>query len=138
MPRQVDLRRLQVVAGILRDGDGRVLITERIEDGPFQGLWEFPGGKIGAGESLEEALGRELREEIGVQMLASNHLMSLRHEYPDRHVEIDFFLVTQWQNDARGLEGQGLKWVWVAELADVDLLPADLPLIEKLQSLNRL
>jgi len=114
------------------------LITERIEDGPFQGLWEFPGGKIGAGESLEEALARELREEIGVQLLASDHLMSLRHAYPDRHVEIDFFLVTQWQNEARGLEGQGLKWVSVAELADVDLLPADLPLVERLKSLYRL
>jgi len=114
-----------------------VLVTERIEDGPFQGLWEFPGGKIGAGEELEEALARELSEEIGVQMLASYHLMSLRHEYPDRHVEIDFFLVTQWQNEARGLEGQGLKWVTVDALADVDLLPADLPVIGKLQSLYR-
>ena len=138
MPRQIDLRRLQVVAGILRDIDGRVLITERIEDGPFQGLWEFPGGKIGSGEGLEEALARELSEEIGVQVLASDHLMKLQHEYPDRHVDIDFFLVTRWQNEARGLEGQRLKWVSVAELADVDLLPADLPVIERLQSLNRL
>ena len=103
------------------------MVTERIEDGPFQGLWEFPGGKIGAGEELEEALARELSEEIGVQMLASDHLMSLRHEYPDRHVEIDFFLVTQWQNEARGLEGQGLKWVTVDAFADVVLLPAALP-----------
>ena len=113
------------------------MITERIEDGPFQGLWEFPGGKIDTGEGLEEALARELSEEIGVQMLASDHLMSLRHEYPDRHVEIDFFLVTQWQNEARGLEGQGLKWVTADELTAVDLLPADLPVIEKLQSLLR-
>ena len=113
------------------------MITERIEDGPFQGLWEFPGGKIGAGEGLEEALTRELSEEIGVQMLASEHLMNLRHEYTDRHVDIDFFLVTRWQHEARGLEGQGLKWVSVDELADLDLLPADLPVIEKLKSLYR-
>ena len=113
------------------------MVTERIEVGPFQGLWEFPGGKIGAGEGLEEALARELSEEIGVQMLASDHLMSLRHEYTDRHVEIDFFLVTQWQNEARGLEGQGLKWVTVDELADVDMLPADFPVIGKLKSLYR-
>jgi len=111
-------------------------VAERIEDGPFQGLWEFPGGKISAGEGPQEALARELSEEIGVQMSASDHFMSLRHAYPDRHVEIDFFLVTQWQNEARGLEGQSLKWVSVDELAEVDLLPADLPVIEKLQSLN--
>ena len=131
------LETVLVVAVALVDPDGRVLIAKRPEGKPMAGLWEFPGGKIGAGEELEEALARELSEEIGVQMLASDHLMSLRHEYPDRHVEIDFFLVTQWQNEARGLAGQSLKWVTVDALAEVDLLPADLPVIGKLQSLYR-
>ncbi len=67
MSRQIDLNRLEVVAGILRDASGRVLITERIDDGPFHGLWEFPGGKIGVEETREAALARELSEEIGVQ-----------------------------------------------------------------------
>ena len=61
------MRRLRVAAGVLRDPSGRVLITERVGGGPFQGMWEFPGGKIGDGESPEQALARELSEELGVE-----------------------------------------------------------------------
>ena len=66
MPRKAELKRLKVAAGILRDAEGRVLICERLEQGPFYGLWEFPGGKIGADERAIDALARELAEEIGV------------------------------------------------------------------------
>ena len=133
MPRQAGLKRLNVVAGILRDGQGRVLICERIEQGPFHGLWEFPGGKIGNGEQPAEALARELAEEIGVELEVVREYMSLRHEYPDRHVAIEFYLVEKWRNEPRGLEGQRIKWVPAAELGDEDLLPADLPVVEKLR-----
>ncbi len=133
MSRQVKLKRLEVVAGILRDASGRVLITERIDDGPFHGLWEFPGGKIGVEETREAALARELSEEIGVQPLVSEHFMSLQHEYPDRHVSIDFFLVTDWQNEPSGLEGQELRWVKTENLDAEQLLPADLPVVTALQ-----
>ena len=133
MSRQVDLKRLEVVAGILRDASGRVLITERVDDGPFQGLWEFPGGKIGAEETPEAALARELGEEIGVQPLVSEHFMSLQHDYPDRLVSIDFFLVTAWKNEPTGLEGQELRWVKTEDLNSEELLPADLPVVEGLK-----
>jgi len=133
VPRQVDLKRLKVVAGILRDASGRILITERVDDGPFHGLWEFPGGKIGAGETREAALARELAEEIGVQPLVSEHFMSLQHDYPDRLVSIDFFLITKWQNEPAGLEGQELKWVSADALEAENLLPADLPVVECLK-----
>jgi 8-oxo-dGTP diphosphatase len=109
------------------------LITERVDDGPFHGLWEFPGGKIGAEETPEAALARELGEEIGVQPLVSEHFMSLQHDYPDRLVSIDFFLVTDWKNEPTGLEGQELKWVSADALDAENLLPADLPVVEGLK-----
>jgi len=135
VPRQADVTRLIVVAGILRDESGRVLITERVDDGPFHGLWEFPGGKLGSDESKEAALVRELIEEIGVRPLVSEHFLSLQHDYPDRHVSIDFFLVTSWQNEPTGLEGQRLRWVKTEDLDGAQLLPADVPVVEVLKSL---
>ncbi|MFQ5609953.1 MAG: 8-oxo-dGTP diphosphatase MutT [Woeseiaceae bacterium] len=132
MSRQADLRTLNVVAGILRDDAGRVLISERIEQGPFCGLWEFPGGKIADGETSVDALTRELAEEIGVEPEEIREFMSLAHEYADRHVSIEFFLVEKWRNEPAGLEGQQLKWVHANDLAGENLLPADIPVIEAL------
>jgi len=132
--RQAELKRLNVVAGILQDDAGRILITERVDDGPFHGLWEFPGGKIGENESLEAALHRELGEEIGIQPLSSSHFMSLTHDYPDRHVSIDFYLIREWKSEPLGLEGQALKWVAAKDLDAEDLLPADLPVVEALKA----
>ena len=127
------MRRLDVVAGILWNDADEVLIAERLGDGPFHGLWEFPGGKIDSGEQPGEALARELSEEIGVAVLASHPFMSLEHRYPDRHVGIEFHLVERWNNEPQGLEGQALKWVAIRELAAAELLPADEPVIEALQ-----
>lgn len=126
------LKRLDVVAGILRDAAGDVLITERLEAGPFQGMWEFPGGKIARDEQPAAALARELREEIGIDVLALRDFIELEHRYPDRHVSIRFFLVDEWRNRPAGLEGQRLKWVPAAGLAAENLLPADQPVIEAL------
>lgn len=135
MPRQTVLT-LQVAAGILRNAAGEVLITERIEDGPFRGLWEFPGGKIAAGESAEMALSRELREELGIEVLVKQHFQFIAHSYADRTVELDFFFVDEWRGEPTGLEGQGLRWVSVAELDAAELLPADAPLIDALREQN--
>ena len=129
------MRRLRVAAGILRDPCGRVLITERVGGGPFQGMWEFPGGKIGNGESPEQALERELSEELGVELHAAERFMHLEHDYPDRSVSIHFFLVDGWKNQPAGLEGQALRWVPPAQLGEQDILPADLPVIEALQQI---
>ena len=135
VPRQADLNHLNVVAGILLDAAGRVLITERVDDGPFHGLWEFPGGKIRESELSRAALARELTEEIGVELVSSEYFLDLIHDYPDRRVAIEFHLVSEWRNEPVGLEGQALRWVRKEKLEAAQLLPADLPVIEALKAL---
>jgi 8-oxo-dGTP diphosphatase len=122
-----------VVAGALCDREGRVLIAERPAGKHMAGRWEFPGGKVGAGESEEAALGRELQEELGVMMGAARPLMRLSHEYEDRVVELSMWVVEAFTGEPRGLDGQGLKWVVPSRLSDEDILEADLPFIRALQ-----
>ena len=126
------MKHFHVAAGILRDAAGRILIAERLCDGPFNGLWEFPGGKIALGEEPHAALKRELAEELGIEVTASAPFMDLHHEYPDRIVDLEFFLVTNWRGEPRGLESQGLRWVSARELDAAELLPADAPVVAKL------
>jgi 8-oxo-dGTP diphosphatase len=86
-----------VAAGILCNTVGKVLITERVCEGPYNGLWEFPGGKIREGELPEAALCRELREELGIEAVSVEPYMNLSHTYPDRSVDLEFFLVRCWR-----------------------------------------
>ena len=112
-----------------------MLITERVDDGPFRGLWEFPGGKIKPLEAPETALARELVEEIGIEPVCSEVFMHVAHEYPDRRVSIEFHLVREWKNKPAGLEGQAIRWVSAEDLRPEHLLPADLPVVEALRAL---
>ncbi|MGI9271715.1 MAG: 8-oxo-dGTP diphosphatase MutT [Woeseiaceae bacterium] len=130
------MTQIHVAAGILQNTTGEVLIAERLCDGPYNGLWEFPGGKIDAGESARAALRRELREELGIEATSVESFMGLSHEYPDRSVVLEFFLIRDWNGDPEGLEGQGLRWVAIRDLNVDELLPADAPLVDALQ--NRL
>lgn len=125
---------IHVAAGVLRNGAGEVLLAERLEAGPFQGLWEFPGGKIADGESAAHALRRELQEELGIEVIASAPFLQLCHSYDDRTVDLEFFLVDEWRGKPTGLEGQRLRWVGVGDLNAAELLPADAPLLAALQS----
>jgi 8-oxo-dGTP diphosphatase len=100
------------------------------------GRWEFPGGKVASGESDAEALTRELEEELGVQVHASHQLMTLRHDYGDRIVELSLWIVARFSGDVRSLDGQRLKWVDPACLLDEDILEADRPFIEALQRIR--
>ena len=131
------MKHFDVAAGILCDNAGRVLITERLCTGPFNGLWEFPGGKINSGETAQAALVRELAEEIDIEATQCSSFMRLRHEYEDRIVTIEFFLVSHWNRDPTGREGQALRWVLKDALDAVELLPADVPVIEALKKLSR-
>ncbi len=127
------MQHFAVAAGVLCDPAGRVLIAERLDDGPFRGLWEFPGGKIAAGETSAEALARELAEELGIEVITCSPFMNLRHEYDDRVVSIEFFIVSEWNSDPVGREGQELRWVPTHALDARELLPADIPVIAALQ-----
>jgi len=127
------MNHVAVAAGVLCDPAGRVLIAERLDDGPFQGLWEFPGGKIAPGETSVEALARELAEELGIEVTVCSSFMNLRHEYDDRVVSIEFFIVSEWNSDPVGREGQALRRVPAHALDARELLPADVPVVEALQ-----
>jgi len=122
-----------VAAGILCDARGRILIAERLGDGPFHGLWEFPGGKIVPGETSPQALSRELAEELGIEVTVCSSFMNLRHEYDDRIVSIEFFIVSEWNSDPVGREGQELRWVSAEALNADDLLRADIPVVAALR-----
>lgn len=127
-----DRLRIVVAAGILRDADGRILIAQRPAGGHAGGFWEFPGGKLNPGESPAEALVRELREELGVSVELATPFMAYRHDYPERSVELHVFTVERYTGDPRGVEGQPLRWVSVAEFPTAGLLEADLPIAEEL------
>lgn len=123
---------LHVVAGVLRDDRYRVLIAQRPAGKHMGGYWEFPGGKVAPGESAQAALARELAEELGVTLRRCRHLLRLRHDYPDRRVELEVLTVEDYQGVPSGLEGQALKWVCAQELGNEALLPADRPIVEAL------
>ena len=121
-----------VVAGILLNADDQVLIADRARSTSMQDFWEFPGGKVNDGESNESALRRELVEELDIRVTAAEHFHFLEHRYPDLCVAIDFYVVSAWDGEPTGREGQQLKWVPRQSLSDQRLLPADAPIIELL------
>lgn len=117
-----------VAAGILGDHAGRVLIAKRPAGGHAEGFWEFPGGKLKAGEGAPAALRRELAEELGIAVEEARPFMHYQHAYPERLVELHVFVVDRYSGEPRGMEGQPLRWVPIDQLADANLLPADLPI----------
>ncbi|MCQ0988983.1 8-oxo-dGTP diphosphatase MutT [Jiella marina] len=127
-------RLLLVVACALVDADGRVLIAQRPEGKAMAGLWEFPGGKIEAGETPEDALIRELAEELGVTTQAPclAPLTFASHAYDDFHLLMPLFVCRRFSGVPQAKEGQALKWVRAKALRDYPMPPADAPLIAHL------
>lgn len=124
---------IHVAAAAIRNRDGQVLLSRRHPDSHQGSLWEFPGGKLEPGESVEKGLRRELEEELGIQISAHQPLIRVHHEYSDRQVLLDVHLVTAWQGQPQGLENQPLRWVAVADLPDYPMPAADKPIIRALQ-----
>jgi 8-oxo-dGTP diphosphatase len=122
---------LLVSAVALIDTDGRVLLAQRPEGKSLAGLWEFPGGKVDPGETPEQALVRELQEELGIDTWTSclAPLTFASHSYPDFHLLMPLFACRKWQGIVQGREGQKLAWVRPEKLRDYPMPPADLPLI---------
>ena len=126
-----------VAALALVDSDGRVLLARRPEGKPMTGLWEFPGGKVEAGETPERTVVREAREELGVDVEHSclAPLTFASHTYPDFHLLMPLYVCRIWSGVARGMEGQALKWVRPGEMDARTMPPADAPLIAQLRDL---
>lgn len=126
-----------VVAVALVDADRRILLAQRPEGKTLAGLWEFPGGKVNPGERPEEALIRELAEELGIAVKEAclAPLTFASHAYPDFHLLMPLFLCRRWEGVPRPLEGQTLAWARVHQLRDYPMPPADEPLIPMLRDL---
>ncbi len=128
-----------VVAAAVIDLAGRVLIAQRQPGKHLAGGWEFPGGKLEAGEDRRVGLARELREELGITLSASPRpLIRVRHAYDYGKVLIDMWVVREYSGEPRGLDGQALRWCAQDELESVDLLPADGPIVAALRLPERL
>jgi 8-oxo-dGTP diphosphatase len=123
-----------VVAVALVDADGRVLLAQRPEGKQLAGLWEFPGGKLEPGERPEEALIRELHEELGITVKAAclAPLTFASHAYEGFHLLMPLYVCRKWKGFAQSREGQALKWVRPTALRDYPMPPADAPLIPHL------
>lgn len=120
-----------VAAVTLIDPEGRILLAQRPEGKSMAGLWEFPGGKVEAGETPEAALIRELQEELGIDTWESclAPLTFASHSYEDFHLLMPLFACRKWQGIPQAKEGQTLKWVRAQNLKDYEMPPADIPLI---------
>jgi 8-oxo-dGTP diphosphatase len=126
-----------VAACALVDADGRVLIAQRPAGRPMAGLWEFPGGKIEAGETPEASLIRELQEELGIVVNETclAPLTFASHAYPGFHLLMPLYVCRRWAGTVQAQEGQSLAWVRPSQLRDYPMPPADVPLISHLTTL---
>lgn len=124
---------IEVAAGILTDAQGRVLLMQRLPGKHLAGKWEFPGGKLEPGETVAQALVRELREELGIDVLASTPLISIAWRYPEKTIRLHALRVPAWQGELQAREGHPLRWVQVPDM-DVAAMPAaDAPIVTALR-----
>lgn len=131
------MQRLHVVAAVIRDPSGKVLIAKRHEKLHQGGLWEFPGGKVEHGESVEQALVRELQEELSIRANEFRPLIRIPYDYPDRKVLLDIWRVNDFIGVAHGAEGQEVRWVETGQLHDYRFPAANVPIITAAQLPSR-
>lgn len=126
-------RLIHVAAGAIADGWGRVLVARRPQDTHQGGLWEFPGGKLEPGETVQAGLSRELEEELGIRVVTSQPLIRIRHDYGDRRVLLDVHRVSRFAGEPQGREGQPLAWLRPEQMVPKDFPAADRPIINALR-----
>ena len=129
--------RVDVVAAVITDPGGRVLLARRTEGRDLAGMWEFPGGKREPGESPEHALARELHEELGIQARIDAPLIAVAQQYPHKRLRLDVRHVRHWRGTPRGHEGQALAWVPADKLVNYAMPPADRPVVAALRQPDR-
>lgn len=125
---------IDVAVGILMKKNGDVLMAQRPDGKPYAGYWEFPGGKVEAGEAIVEALKREFVEELGIQINAAEAWCGVEHVYPHAHVRLHFYISKDWQGEPQSLENQAFAWQGCVNVEP--LLPATVPLIAWLDKLR--
>ena len=128
-PRSSDRSLVQVAVGVLVRADGAFLLTSRPEGKAYAGYWEFPGGKLEAGETIEEALRRELQEEIGITIQNCELWKTERIDYPHALVQLNFCKVTQWTGELQMLESQSCAWQQLPVLV-TPVLPGTVPVLQ--------
>ena len=130
-------RLVEVVAGVLEDARGRILLARRTEGRDLAGLWEFPGGKREPGETPEAALARELHEELGIDAEIGAPLIRVPHRYPLKRLQLDVRHVASWRGTPKGHEGQALAWVPRHKLTSYAMPSADRPVVAALLHSDR-
>ncbi|GFM83382.1 hypothetical protein PSCICN_40740 [Pseudomonas cichorii] len=123
------MKRVHVAAAVIRGADGRILIAKRADNQHQGGLWEFPGGKVEAGEAVQAALSRELQEELGIGVTAARPLIKIQHDYPDKQVLLDVWEVSAFTGEPHGAEGQPLVWASHRELVGYEFPAANKPIV---------
>ena len=124
---------VHVVAGVIRDARGRILLARRTEGRDLAGLWEFPGGKVDPGETPEQALVRELREELGIDAHVGDAVIAVPQRYPHKRLRLDVRHIASWSGTVKGLDGQALVWVPPHKLASYAMPDADRPVVAALR-----
>lgn len=125
---------VNVAVGILMKANGDILLAQRPAGKPYAGYWEFPGGKVEAGESILDALKREFVEELGVKLLTAEPWCGVEYVYPHAHVRLHFYISRAWEGEPQSLESQA--FAWQGKLDVEPMLPATLPLIEWLNKVR--
>lgn len=126
---------VHVAVGVILDRRRNILLTRRAQGSHQGGLWEFPGGKVEQGESLQAALARELAEELDIHIGRTEPLLEVRHDYGDKSVFLDVHVVWDFRGEARGMEQQPLAWVPVEQLRSYDFPAANSPIVEAVEAL---
>jgi len=128
---------IHVVAGVITDARGRILLARRTEGRDLAGLWEFPGGKVDPGETPEQALVRELQEELGIEARVGDAVIDVPQQYPDKRLRLDVRLIDSWSGTVKGLDGQALAWVPPHKLPSYAMPDADRPVVAALRDPDR-
>jgi 8-oxo-dGTP diphosphatase len=126
---------IHVAAGVILNANREVLLALRPKHKHQGGLWEFPGGKVEAAENVQSALARELLEELGIEITESAPMLVTCHDYDDKRVMLDVWLVTGFTGEPAGLEGQEVAWFRIAELDALEFPAANDPIVARLQEI---
>jgi len=124
---------LHVAVGVIENNLGQILIAKRPESAHQGGLWEFPGGKVDSGENFQQALLRELNEELAIQVENSEPLIQIRHDYSDKSVLLDVHKITRFSGEPKGNEGQPVRWVNPEILSEYAFPAANQPIIQAIR-----